>query len=108
MIIWKKIDVVTNQGKVLKGAGTVMLPFGSGELLLRQILAMPREGKKKINLTQANDIAYAYIIDCAVRYVQGIDGKTFENQHIQWLSDQGYWIELDGSEYQFTRELPLQ
>ena len=108
MIIWKKIDVVTNKGKLLRGAGTVILPFDSGDLLLRQILEMPREGKKRINITQANDIAYDYLIDCTVRHVQGVDCKTFQDRYVQWLSDQGYWVELDGSEYSFTRELPLQ
>lgn len=85
-----------------------MLPFGSGELLLRQILAMPREGKKKVNLSQANEIAYSYLIDRTVRYVQGFDCRTFKDHHIKWLSDQGFYIELDGSEYQLTKEFPLQ
>lgn len=108
MIFWNNVDLINVSGKLMKKARTVMLPLDSGDLLLRQILAMPHKNKKPISLTQANEIAYRHLKDCVMKHVPGFDCKTFRNNHIHWLSEQGYCIELDGSEYHFTKELPLQ
>jgi hypothetical protein len=108
MIVWKNVDMINSKGKLLKEARQVILPFGSGELLLRQILSMPRHGKKIISLAEATTIARNFVTESVMEYVPGFDCKTFRDHYIAWLSEQGYRIVLEGTEYQLTKELPLQ
>lgn len=83
------------------------MPDAGGEVYLRQILGMPRRGKKPIDYDMANLMFAEHYIETVMT-----PGWTREksavlaNQMVRWISEQGFYIELNHTEY--SSRLPVQ
>lgn len=113
MVIWREY-------KGHKFPCPAFVPHGDGELFLRQILAMPRDGKTPINYDEANLIfgrAYrkwseanthdldTWIANPRLKQQEIQASKNFLNQMIAWLTVNGYWLQLDGTEYTSSAQI---
>jgi hypothetical protein len=83
----------------------VPLPNRSGELLLQQILRMPREGKSRVSFNYAMTLFTHAMFD----HMEDPKGTResflqFKDRMVQWISDQGYWVELSGNEFFIQRD----
>jgi hypothetical protein len=75
------------------------LPQNSGELLLKQIVEMPKSGRA-ISYDEACNLFMHHVLD----YLDSPGANREEcgrlvNTFVEWVSAQGYWIELRGDEY---------
>jgi hypothetical protein len=107
-IEWRKFRSRSEDGRTFRTR--VMLPNGSGELLLAQITQMPKADRRAIGY----DEACAQFLDAFHKFVledptTAKDVESFQNRFVDWISDQGFYIELkgEGYEYSYTDEPEL-
>lgn len=94
---------------------------GDGELLLRDILAMPRHGKAVDYETACAE----FVVETSNHLMKSTEGMSFQdmarqpklmekiqNEHaynrenfMKWCRDRGWWIELKGDEYRAEKQL---
>lgn len=101
-----KTDILWRKFKALSADKTFMalchpyLPHKSGAEFLRQILTMPKEGKTPLTYDEANErFALAYHEFCLKAGVSFEDAQAMSNNLVAWVSSQGYYIDLDHTEY---------
>lgn len=76
------------------------VPHDSGELLLEQILAMPKDGRKSIAFDQAAAFFIEHFHNHAEEETSTRESVDYMYNHwVKWVSDRGYWINLQGNEY---------
>lgn len=97
--------------------GALMYPFvphESGELFLKQILAMPKEGKTPLNYDEAQWMFGKESLAFSTSILSGLNAwkkypkikqqeikmcQDFIANMVIWLSERGYYIQLQGDEY---------
>ena len=104
-IIWREdFEYVDVMGRPMRSSP--YFPNNSGDLLLYKIMAMPRQ--KPISMQDA--CLLASIENGRLYRDHGGLSKSFLNfitLWVEWISSQGYHIELTGDEFEMENELEL-
>lgn len=104
-MIWRKFNGVSYLGKE-PGRFAPFLPKGSPELLLRQILRMPKG--KPISYEEACRMVQAeghVQIKAGNNEAEVRGSSNWLTQHwVEWLSQKGFHIELTGEEFDIVTD----
>lgn len=113
MVIWRQY----NQSSAQPCAP--WLPQDNGALLLQQIQSMPRLGKKPIKYDEAMNAfgdyclkffeenhhdLNAWMSDRKLMEKEIAEAKEISWKLVEWLTQSGYWLELDGDEFEILEE----
>lgn len=103
-IVWRKFNAISMDGTT---RDYCMPPMADRpEELLHQIMSMPRENKKPLNYdTACNLFAHEFCKRIGVRPPEETR-DFYSNEFANWISQQGFYIELRGDEYKIpTKQL---
>lgn len=107
-IVWRKVRIwsVDRRMSVMRPP---IISRGSGEDLLKEIRAMPSEGKRPLSFQEA----YQIFTEAFHRHLRSPDStlessSLFHDNMIPWLTEQGYFIQLTGDEYIYEEQRDLK
>lgn len=110
LVIWREF-----KGKNMGNPIPPWLPHASGALLLQQVQSMPKEGKQPIRYDNAMNAFGAYCLkffednhhdldawmaDRKLMERELAESRELANTFVAWLTQQGYWLELQGDEFE--------
>ncbi len=102
MVIWRDFQTrcQANGREIFLSAP---LPHDSGDVLLEQILTMPRDGRRRLGYDAACDKFIAAYHDMLKRKDMTRElANAFWDDWVGWLSRLGYWIDLGPDDYRET------
>lgn len=111
VVVWRKFEARSRQTG-LPFEAEPFVPYESGILLLKQILQMPRAERQALDYDEACQLfmqAYHQRPKPSLEALgsSGVvwrkaqeDSARFRNSFVEWVSQQGYYIELTHQEYQ--------
>lgn len=102
-IIWREFNYIDVFGRDMQNSP--YFPQNSGTLLLHQVMTMPK--KKPISMQDA--CMMASFENCRLyrfNTPERLDPRSlgFMNRWVQWISEQGYHIELTGDEFEIDQD----